>query len=194
MLPRRLITPGMERPVSLTFPKNGGGPHPLLPPSGNQNMAILSEQGLYFFLGRSDKPKALPFQKWIAGEVLPTLRKTGQYETPSFTVEELINGAQVAEIKHLVWQLGKAYHMTGGGEWAAFALIRESFGVNNTYSLPARHYPEALALLQWAERLSSEFKHRVIEIERKFMKSRFKVCPPELDRLADETPGLLLRP
>lgn len=42
----------------------------------------LSEQGLYFFLGRSDKPGALPFQKWLAGEVLPTLRKTRRYEIP----------------------------------------------------------------------------------------------------------------
>jgi len=46
---------------------------------GDQNMAIISEQGLYFFIGRSDKPKALPFQKWIAGEVLPSIRKTGNY-------------------------------------------------------------------------------------------------------------------
>jgi len=42
-------------------------------------MAVLAEQGLYFFLGRSDKPAALPFQKWIAGEVLPSIRKTGEY-------------------------------------------------------------------------------------------------------------------
>jgi prophage antirepressor-like protein len=46
---------------------------------GNQNLAVLSEQGLYFFIGRSDKSKALPFQKWIAGEVLPSIRKTGSY-------------------------------------------------------------------------------------------------------------------
>lgn len=49
---------------------------------GNQEMLCLSEQGLYFFLGRSDKPRALPFQKWMAGEVLPTLRKTGSYTMP----------------------------------------------------------------------------------------------------------------
>ena len=35
---------------------------------GDQKMICLSEQGLYFFLTRSDKPKALPFQKWIAGD------------------------------------------------------------------------------------------------------------------------------
>lgn len=39
----------------------------------------LSEQGLYFFLGRSDKRAALPYQIWIAGEVVPSLRKTGNY-------------------------------------------------------------------------------------------------------------------
>ncbi|ALR04344.2 hypothetical protein XFPR_07030 [Xylella fastidiosa] len=49
---------------------------------GDRKALCLAEPGLYFFLARSDKPKALPFQKWIAGEVLPTLRKTGTYSTP----------------------------------------------------------------------------------------------------------------
>lgn len=48
-------------------------------PSGAQDMSTLTESGLYFFLARSDKPKAVPFQKWIAGEVLPSIRKTGAY-------------------------------------------------------------------------------------------------------------------
>jgi prophage antirepressor-like protein len=54
-----------------------------------QDMAVLSEQGLYFFLGRSDKPAALPFQKWIAGEVLPAIRKTGAYAVPLVPRPEL---------------------------------------------------------------------------------------------------------
>ena len=49
---------------------------------GEQEMHLLSEQGLYFFVARSDKPAALPFQKWLAGEVLPALRRTGHYEMP----------------------------------------------------------------------------------------------------------------
>jgi prophage antirepressor-like protein len=48
-----------------------------------QDMAVLTEQGLYFFLGRSDKQAAIPFQKWLAGEVLPTIRKTGSYISPN---------------------------------------------------------------------------------------------------------------
>ena len=59
---------------------------------GIQELAVLLESGLYFFLARSDKPKAIPFQKWLAGEVLPTLRKTGTYsirtpETPHQTFD-----------------------------------------------------------------------------------------------------------
>lgn len=49
---------------------------------GEQVMLIISEPGLYFFVARSDKPRALPFQKWLAGEVLPSLRRLGRYEMP----------------------------------------------------------------------------------------------------------------
>lgn len=57
---------------------------------GEQEMLCLSEQGMYFFLGRSDKPLALPYQKWIAGEVIPSIRKTGAYMTP-VTLEKAIS-------------------------------------------------------------------------------------------------------
>ena len=46
---------------------------------GAQNMICLTEQGVYFFLGRSDKKKALPYQMWIADDVVPSIRKTGTY-------------------------------------------------------------------------------------------------------------------
>lgn len=36
-------------------------------PGGEQDMLCVTEQGLYMFVIRSDKPKALPFQKWLAG-------------------------------------------------------------------------------------------------------------------------------
>ena len=42
-------------------------------------MLCLSEQGAYYFINRSDKPAAVPFQKWIAGDVIPSIRKTGKY-------------------------------------------------------------------------------------------------------------------
>lgn len=63
-------------------PEEWRGVTSVVTPGGTQEMLTLSEQGLYFFLGRSDKPSALPFQKWLAGEVLPALRRTGTYTMP----------------------------------------------------------------------------------------------------------------
>ena len=40
-----------------------------------REMLCLSEQGVYLFLGSSDKKKALPYQMWIAGEVVSLIRK-----------------------------------------------------------------------------------------------------------------------
>lgn len=63
------------------IPGEWKGVHRMHTPGGEQEMLIISEQGLYFFLGRSDKPKALPYQMWVAGDVVPTIRKHGGYLT-----------------------------------------------------------------------------------------------------------------
>lgn len=71
-------------------PEEWKGTNPIRTPYGEQKMLCLSEQGLYFFIGRSDKPKALPFQKWLAGEVLPAIRRTGEYRVhPMHTPADL---------------------------------------------------------------------------------------------------------
>ena len=57
---------------------------------GEQEMLCLTENGVYFFLGRSDKKKALPYQMWIAGEVVPSIRKHGMYATPA-KVQDILN-------------------------------------------------------------------------------------------------------
>ncbi len=74
-----------------SVPDEWKGLNPIMTPGGEQEVVTLSEQGLYFFLGRSDKPKALPFQKWLAGEVLPSIRRHGAYLTPAKIEEVLLN-------------------------------------------------------------------------------------------------------
>jgi anti-repressor protein len=69
-------------------------------------MWVLTEQGLYFFLARSDKPLALPFQKWIAGEVIPSIRKTGGFIARPLTGDELILAA-VSELQNRVSNLNQ---------------------------------------------------------------------------------------
>lgn len=48
---------------------------------GRQGRAvIINESGLYSVALRSDKPQAKPFRKWVTSEVLPSIRKTGEYK------------------------------------------------------------------------------------------------------------------
>lgn len=49
---------------------------------GPQEMTVVNEPGLYNVIFRSDKPEAKPFKRWVTHEVLPMIRRTGQYTAP----------------------------------------------------------------------------------------------------------------
>lgn len=61
-----------------------------------QEMIFINEQNLYKVIMRSDKPQAEPFQDWVCGEVLPTIRKTGGYSLPSGYLPNFSNPAEAA--------------------------------------------------------------------------------------------------
>lgn len=47
---------------------------------GVQQMTFLTEPGLYKLIMKSDKKEAVGFQEWVCEDVLPSIRKTGQYQ------------------------------------------------------------------------------------------------------------------
>lgn len=51
-------------------------------------MTIVNEPGLYSLVLGSRKPEAKAFKRWITHEVIPAIRKTGQYSTkPTITID-----------------------------------------------------------------------------------------------------------
>ena len=48
---------------------------------GVQNLAVVSESGLYSLILGSRKPEAKAFKRWITHEVIPSIRKYGAYVT-----------------------------------------------------------------------------------------------------------------
>lgn len=46
---------------------------------GEQMLTVINEAALYKLAFRSNKPQADAFVNWVAGEVLPAIRQTGQY-------------------------------------------------------------------------------------------------------------------
>lgn len=46
---------------------------------GNPNKSVVNEYGLYTLVLSSRKPEAKTFKRWVTHDVLPSIRKTGQY-------------------------------------------------------------------------------------------------------------------
>ena len=62
------------------LPDKWKGEQNLLTLGGNQNMTIINEFGLYKIIMRSNKPNAAKFQEFVCEEILPSIRKTGEYK------------------------------------------------------------------------------------------------------------------
>lgn len=56
-------------------------------PGGKQQMPIINESGVYSLIFGSKLEGAARFKRWVTGEVLPTLRKTGSYTMPKLSKE-----------------------------------------------------------------------------------------------------------
>lgn len=61
--------------VSFTTPSSGtrGG--------GERSLIVINESAMYKLAFRSNKPEADRFVNWIAGDVLPSIRRTGSYSS-----------------------------------------------------------------------------------------------------------------
>nr|DAN44370.1 MAG TPA: repressor domain protein [Caudoviricetes sp.] len=58
---------------------------------GKQEMAAVSEAGLYALVLSSRKPEAKAFKRWVTHEVLPSIRKHGAYMTEEILQKTLEN-------------------------------------------------------------------------------------------------------
>lgn len=50
---------------------------------GKQDLIIINESGLYSLILSSKLPTAKKFKRWVTSEVLPAIRKTGNYQIPT---------------------------------------------------------------------------------------------------------------
>ena len=67
----------------------------IVTPGGKQQMTIINESGLYALVFGSRLPTAINFKRWVTSEVLPSLRKTGQYQVKELSGQELMAKALI---------------------------------------------------------------------------------------------------
>ena len=111
-------------------------------PGGDQKLTVINESGLYALVLRSRKPEARKFAKWVTAEVLPSIRKTGQYARPHNPAIDYdsISPAQKQDLKEIVNAIVQAGVQKYGETWAR---LQSKFRVNKYEELPASQYEEA---------------------------------------------------
>ena len=108
----------------------------------NRQMWMVNESGLYNLIFQSRKAEAKAFRRWVTGEVLPTIRRTGRYELKRKTeVVRRTRGERVnAEILNLLWLIGENL-MHGDQKEVAMELgvsVQAVNGVLNGYNRSSR--------------------------------------------------------
>jgi prophage antirepressor-like protein len=107
-------------------------------PGGPQVMALVSEAGVYALMMISRSPQVKPFRRWLAHEVLPSIRRTGSYSLPA-PIESVAAPAAVhalaalAHREHVVPMAGRVlaferWHKTPKG-MAAFVQLAIDLGL-----------------------------------------------------------------
>ncbi|MDO9872563.1 P22AR C-terminal domain-containing protein [Glaesserella parasuis] len=175
---------GVNRRSSEAFRLNEKGCNKIavLTEGGKQEVVFINEPNLYRIIFRSNKSQAIDFQNWVFEEVLPQIRKTGQYSQNSAQIAPLVKpevrypaSFTGAEIYSLVWLLISHRNMNDllGELEQPLAAIGSNFhpAVYSHHREYKRLIDENLPILK---RLIEPFKEsNPIEFER--IKSRLKL-------------------
>ena len=97
----------------------------------------INESGLYTLILRSRKPVAKKFRKWVTSEVLPSIRKTGQYVMR-------ITPEQKGELQRLIAQR----FPEGKLRPYAWSRFNNHFGIASYKDLPQRRFSEAVEYIK----------------------------------------------
>ena len=81
-----------------------------------QQMTVISEAGVYKLAFRSSKPEAEKFTDWVAGEVIPQIRKTGRYIRQNQGILPLASHTDIGVQKDMSKSINAANYEKGGKE------------------------------------------------------------------------------
>lgn len=108
------------------------------------SIRIINESGLYSLILSSKLESAKRFKKWVTSEVLPSIRKTGEYKTSSggkgILVPDFSNPADAArawadqyEVRSFLEE-AKFMFRNGLGKWELYSnVVVKGYGVYRSY-------------------------------------------------------------
>lgn len=92
----------------------------------NSKLLMINESGVYALIFGSKQERAKQFKRWVTHEVLPALRRTGQYGTVTNRVE--LSGEQAIELAKVLSQVA-----TPNLPYVLSALKMAGFNIDQNY-------------------------------------------------------------
>jgi len=99
---------------------------------GNRGVTIINESGLYTAVLGSEKPEAKRFKKWITSEVLPAIRRAGQYQ-----MKPPVSPAALADHLLLAETAARMLNICESGKLQMLGVAAQRCGINPVGLLPA---------------------------------------------------------
>jgi len=135
---------------------------------GSRDMTTISEPAVYKLAFRSNKPEADEFTNWVASEVLPAIRKTGQFQARPEPTPVLPRRSTAKERNRLAALMDAyigAMEVTPNPEAykAAWRKIHRLFGVKDIAHLTVDQLPVAERFL---EELTAGAKPKALPVAR----------------------------
>jgi len=147
--------------------------HPLQTGGGIQSLRILPESDMLRLVINSKLPAAEKFERWVFEEVLPSIRKTGRYETRAAAPDYLSSG-QMAEISRVVGILSRWFYHDMAASRAMWSALRNAADCPSPHKFETRH---ARALADECRRLLSIVTHghnAILDAERALIRRVLK--------------------
>lgn len=121
--------------------------------SGIQEMTFINEGNLYRLIIKSRKPEAERFEQWVMEEVLPAIRKTGQYVAQPYTTgpRDTLTAEQADTLRRVLTDAVKRLPK----DKQAAAMIKGWSKLKAHFKTDYRHIPQA----EFAEALSIVARH-----------------------------------
>jgi len=114
-LSKQLDTKGISKTYT---PTNGG----------KQQLIYVNEPNLYRVIFRSNKPEARRFQDWVFNEVLPTIRRTGQYIPGQPPTSERLSHQDMLNIRRTFWAVADRFDAGQAWSNALWKCLRDVTG------------------------------------------------------------------
>ncbi|MBL8445658.1 MAG: Bro-N domain-containing protein [Zoogloeaceae bacterium] len=165
-------------------------------PSGQQEMTIINESGLYSLILTSRKPEAKKFKKWVTSEVLPAIRKTGSYHatppqpTPDAALE-VLNAKDMGNLTRLVWLVCNGLSHENAWSQAVWYRLRQATGTPAPNRFKVRDLPILAAEIRRSFALTNALKAAQTEAAGLLMKRVLRGGEPEAALLAQARQALI---